>query len=46
MEIRLSQVVSALSHSLDITEGQPLGHATRCCLIGMRLGEAIGLARR
>src|SRR6188472_3702238 len=43
MEIRLSQVVSALSHSLDITEGQPLGHATRCCLIGMRLGEAIGL---
>ncbi|UGS37512.1 HD-GYP domain-containing protein [Capillimicrobium parvum] len=43
MEIRLSQVVSALSHSLDITEGQPPGHATRCCLIGMRLGEAVGL---
>jgi len=43
MEVRLSEIVSALSHALDITEGQPLGHATRCCLIGMRLGEAIDL---
>ena len=34
---------SALSHALDITEGQPRGHAERSCLIGMRLVEAIGL---
>lgn len=43
-EIRLSEVVSALSHALDITEGQPIGHARRGCRIGMRLGEAVGLS--
>jgi HD-GYP domain-containing protein (c-di-GMP phosphodiesterase class II) len=44
MELRLSEVLSALSHALDITEGQPRGHAERTCLIGMRLGTQIGLA--
>jgi HD-GYP domain-containing protein (c-di-GMP phosphodiesterase class II) len=43
MELRLSEVLSALSHALDITEGQPRGHAERTCLIGMRLGTRIGL---
>ena len=43
MELRLSEVLSALSHALDITEGQPPGHAERTCLIGMRLGTQIGL---
>jgi HD-GYP domain-containing protein (c-di-GMP phosphodiesterase class II) len=43
MELRLSEVLSALSHALDITEGQPRGHAERTCLIGMRLGAQIGL---
>jgi HD-GYP domain-containing protein (c-di-GMP phosphodiesterase class II) len=43
MELRLSEVLSALSHALDITEGQPRGHAERSCLIGMRLGTQIGL---
>jgi hypothetical protein len=46
MELRLSEVLSALSHALDITEGQPRGHAERTCLIGMRLGEQIGLDER
>jgi HD-GYP domain-containing protein (c-di-GMP phosphodiesterase class II) len=41
--VRLSEVVSALSIALDITEGQPQGHAIRNCWIGMRLGRAIGL---
>ena len=41
--VRLSEVVSALSHALDITEGQPVGHAVRSCLIGMRIGSVIGL---
>ena len=40
MELRLSEVLSALSHALDITEGQPRGHAERTCLIGMRIGTA------
>ena len=25
-DIRLSEVLAALSHALDLTEGQPLGH--------------------
>lgn len=40
----LSEVVAALSHALDLTEGQPAGHAGRTCLLGMRLGEAAGLS--
>lgn len=42
-EIRFSEVVAALSHALDITEGQPIGHAERCCRIGMRIGQALDL---
>jgi putative nucleotidyltransferase with HDIG domain len=42
-EVRLSEVVSALSYALDITEGQPAGHAVRTCLIGMRIGDALRL---
>lgn len=41
--IKLSEVISALSYALDITEGQPEGHAVKSCLIGMRLAEEIGL---
>ncbi len=41
--VRMSEVISALSHALDITEGQPKGHALRSCLIGMRLAEEIGV---
>lgn len=42
-ELRLSELIGALSYALDITEGQPPGHCTRCCHIGMRIGRAIGL---
>jgi len=45
-EIHLAELIGALSYALDITEGQPPGHCTRCCLIGMRLGRAIGLPER
>jgi len=41
--VRLSEVVSALSSALDITEGQTAGHSVRTCLIGMRIAEVIGL---
>jgi putative nucleotidyltransferase with HDIG domain len=41
--VRLSEVVAALSYALDITEGQPEGHAVRSCLIGMRVAGVIGL---
>jgi HD-GYP domain-containing protein (c-di-GMP phosphodiesterase class II) len=42
-DIRLSEVISALSYALDLTEGQPAGHSVRTCLIGMRIGREIGL---
>jgi HD-GYP domain-containing protein (c-di-GMP phosphodiesterase class II) len=43
-ELRLSELLSAFSVSLDITEGQPLGHAMRSCLIGMRLAQHLQLS--
>jgi HD-GYP domain-containing protein (c-di-GMP phosphodiesterase class II) len=41
--ISLSEVLSALSCALDLTEGAPAGHSMRTCLIGMRLAESVGL---
>jgi HD-GYP domain-containing protein (c-di-GMP phosphodiesterase class II) len=43
VEIPLSQVVGGLSYALDLTEGEPPGHAARSCLIGMRIAEELGL---
>ena len=40
-QLRLSEVISAMSYALDITEGQPEGHAIRSCLIGMRIAEEL-----
>lgn len=42
-ETRLSEVLGALSYALDITEGQPVGHSARSCMIGMRIAAQIGL---
>jgi putative nucleotidyltransferase with HDIG domain len=41
--IRLSDVVSALSIALDLTEGQPMGHAIRSCILGMRIAQELQL---
>ena len=41
--LKLSELISALSHALDITEGQPEGHCIRCCWIGMHIGREIHL---
>jgi HD-GYP domain-containing protein (c-di-GMP phosphodiesterase class II) len=46
MELKLSELISALSHALDITEGQPEGHCVRCCWIGMPIGRSLGLSER
>ena len=35
--------MGALSHALDITEGQPEGHCVRCCWIGMHIGQKLAL---
>jgi putative nucleotidyltransferase with HDIG domain len=42
-DLRLSEVVAALSYALDITEGQPEGHSVRTCMIGMRIAKEIYL---
>lgn len=41
--VRVSEVFAALSFALDLTEGQPMGHSLRACLIGMELAERIDL---
>jgi len=43
MRVPVSEVLAALSHALDMTEGQTRGHSIRTCMIGMRIGEAAGL---
>jgi HD-GYP domain-containing protein (c-di-GMP phosphodiesterase class II) len=43
-EIRLAELLSALSHALDLVEGQPAGHCLRCCWIGIHIGREIGLS--
>lgn len=42
--LRLSELMGAMSHALDITEGQPEGHCVRCCWIGMNIAEHLGLS--
>jgi putative nucleotidyltransferase with HDIG domain len=42
--VLLSEIISALSYALDLTEGQPMGHSVRACMIGMRLGQQIGMS--
>lgn len=41
--VRTSEVISALSFALDLTEGQPPGHSLRSCILGMRLAAEIAL---
>jgi len=42
-DFALADVLGAFSHALDITEGQPQGHALRCAFIGHEIGRALGL---
>ncbi len=42
--IRVAEIMGALSHALDMTEGQPPGHCVRCCWMGMQLGQYLGLS--
>src|SRR5579863_4110284 len=42
-QLRMSDLISALSYALYLTEGQPMGHAVKSCLLGMRLAETLGL---
>lgn len=42
--LRLAEILSAMSCALDLTEGQPKGHCIRCCWIGHHIGLEIGLS--
>jgi len=42
--IRTSELISALSYALDLTEGRSMGHSVRTCVMGMRLAQHIGMA--
>ena len=42
--VLLSEILGALSHALDLTEGQPRGHCARACWIAMRVGRRMGLS--
>ncbi|MBU2105942.1 MAG: HD-GYP domain-containing protein [Alphaproteobacteria bacterium] len=42
-EVRLAEILGALSRALDLTEGQPPGHCVRCCWIGVSVGRQLGL---
>ena len=41
--IRTSELISALSYALDLTEGRAMGHSVRTCMMGMRLARHIGM---
>lgn len=42
----MAELVSALSYALDQVEGQPPGHSVKSCMIGLRLGDGLGLSGR
>ncbi len=42
--ISLSEIISALSYALELTEGAVQGHALRSCLLGMRIAAEARLS--
>lgn len=44
VRLYLSDLIGALSHALDLTEGLPPGHALRCCWLGMHIGKEAGMS--
>ena len=42
-EVRLAELVAALSLGVDLGFGQPMEHVLRECMIALRLADRIGL---
>ena len=42
-QLRLAEILGALTFALDMTEGQPQGHSVRCCWIGLLIAEELKL---
>ncbi len=45
-QVRLAELVAALSLGIDLGFGQPMEHVLRQCMIALRLAECIGLDER
>lgn len=43
--VSLSEVISALTFALDLTEGATPGHSLRTCVLGMRLATALDVPK-
>lgn len=43
VRVPMSEVIAGMSRALDLTEGHPLNHGIRSCMIGMQLGQAMGV---
>ncbi len=41
----LADLISGLSYGLDLAQAQPMGHAVRSCLIGLRIAEELQLSQ-
>ena len=41
--LRLAELLGSLSLAIDLGPGQPLERVMRCCLMGLRLAETLGL---
>lgn len=42
-QVRLAELVGALSLGIDLGFGQPMEHVLRQCLIAVRIAERVGL---
>ena len=42
-EVRLAELVAALSLGVDLGFGQPMEHVLRQCVIALRLAELLGI---
>lgn len=42
--LRLAELMASLSLAMDLGTGQPLEWVMKCCLLGVRLAEALGLS--
>ena len=43
LTLRRAELVGAFTYALDLTEGQPAGHALRACYIATRVAQRLGL---
>ena len=43
-QVHYSNILSALTYALDLTEGASPGHAVRTCILGMHIGRELGLS--